>query len=256
MISFQDLVQQTNTGASANDFFKLKNGEEVQVRFAYGNINDFGAYAVHQFDCPQKNPILVQCSNESNSQEATCPYCEKGMPRLLRVVIAVYRLDTNTIQYWTKTNKWFMNNFVPLISELQGQVCSQVYKIKRTGDGLDTTYTIIPVGQPDNTTVDMLGKLKDPITDLKAIKTCDFAVPAGFTPYMGQSAQPQPQFGAQSFGTNYNPNYNNSNYNNQQYMTQQPYGSNLQQTQQPFNTGFEGPQYTGQQATRRTTALY
>ena len=162
--SFNDLVNlKPKRGGK---FFSLKNGEEARVRFLYNRLeDDMHFFWVHEL---QNAPYTTYvCPNQTDEKVASCKWCEEHRdtnPRVARVILALYNLDANEIQYWKRTYQFTQERVIPLLQEIEnnGQPCSaQVYKIKRMGDSRDTTYTVIPTGQMDRQSHEMFGTVED-----------------------------------------------------------------------------------------------
>lgn len=194
---FSDWNKAVSSGGGAN-YFNLKNGDSVIVRFAYNTIaQDLKWYAVHEFTTPG-NPATISCAEpDPNNPAGVCTWCQMGSPRVKRVILPIYNVETKTISYWKRTVKYVNDVLLPLFSEVENvgkPICSQQYKITRRGTGLDTNYSVIPMGQPDMTTVDVLGQVKNPF-EIKMIKQsdCDYnpnAAPQNNnTPSYGQANQ-------------------------------------------------------------------
>lgn len=185
-------------------YFSLKNGEEARVRFLYDDIKEIYSMWVHEFTTPQyPQYATIVCPSQGDGRSENCKWCASGAPRSNKVIVGLYNLESNEIQYWKRAAGYVQQNLIPLIEEvakLNQPIASQVYKIKRNGESLQTTYTIIPTGQPDGQTKATFGELEDPY-DIGIIKEYD----PNFE--LGQNNQRQQN------GFNQNNPYGQGNYN-------------------------------------------
>lgn len=235
---FSDWNKALSSGGGAN-YFNLKDGESAVVRFAYASIaNDIKWYAVHEFT-GQGNTATIACAEpEPGISTGVCKWCQMGNIPVKRVILPVYDCNQQKMLYWKRTVKYVNDSLFPLFAEVENagkQVCSQQYKIVRHGQRLDTTYTAIPVGQPDNTTIDMLPEIKDPF-DTKMIKPSD----CDFNP----NAVPQ---------NNQNQEYQQNNFAQQNTYGQQP-AQGYQQNTYGQQGGFNN--YQTPAPTRRTADTF
>lgn len=216
-ISFNQIGEFSQQGGG--NYFKLNNGQEAVVRILYNTYEDMVPFVCHEVR-ENGGYARVDCPRQPGSPLDECDYCKAGQKPVVRVVVPLFNTVTNQIEYWVKSGQWVEKEMQPLTDEvvkLGKSIASQQYKIKRIGDGLDTKYSLIPVGVPDDTTKESYGEIKDPIADLKMIKEANYHIPLN---------QGQPQYG-------------NTQYGNTQYGGQ---------PQQGMNGQF--------QATRRTTDVF
>lgn len=210
-------------------FFSLKPQEQAIVRFVYNDLNDIEMYSVHEFRIPG-NMATISCAKPtSDSPIDMCKWCKMGNVPVARIVIPIFKADTEEIVYWTRTRKFVNDTLVPLFNEILSTgkpISSQQYKIIRQGEGLQTSYSVIPTGMADDRTKDTLGIVKDPY-ETGIIKESDFDYDPNRAPQNNQQGVQQ-------------------GYGQQQNYGQQNYGG-----QQNYNQG-----YGQQQATRRTTDMF
>lgn len=154
--------------------FSIKANEQVQVRFMYDTCNDIKLIIAHEFD---NGKVTIECAEpDPNNITGVCKYCSQGSIRAQRVIIPVYRLDTNEIVYWKRTRKWVEANLLPRLQHTESQgkpPVSQIYTVQRIGQGMQTTYPFFEVGVPDNTTVASLGEVQDAV-ECGYVKPSDF----------------------------------------------------------------------------------
>ena len=168
-----DEMMASKTNSRNTSYFSLKNGEEARVRFLYNELSEIRTYWIHRLDDPF---ATIACTNQLKGDNFSCKWCDSQVARSQRVFLTLYNEDKDEIQHWDRTVSYAQNTVVPILSEISEQgkpIVSQVYKIKRTGEGLKTTYNIIPTGQPDDKTKEAFGEIKDEY-ELGIIKPCDF----------------------------------------------------------------------------------
>ena len=209
-VSFDQIM---NSGSNTSmPYFTLQSGQETQVRFLYNNTSEIKGYYVHEFTNNNRTTRVVCACNEGEQQE--CKWCQQSGRSVLRCWIPVFNVQKNRVEYWTRTGSWVRDELVPQVSEVENvgkSIASQIYKVKRQGSGLDTKYTLIAMGQPDNINADSYGQLLDP---------CEQGV---IKPYDYELQYQQPNSNNGQVNNNFNPNNNGFNTNN--YM-QQPNNMN------------------------------
>lgn len=172
------LEQAEQLGGGTGKYFNLKQDEFKTVRFLWDKWSEVSAYAVHEVMYARQDGAkgfkTVDCP-KGVDQNAECKYCAgeltnsdgKMSARVGRVIIPVFNLDDNCIQYWKRSTKWVMGTLKPVLDEVANlpSIANQTFKIKRTGSGMDTTYSVTPVfNSQDNRTKASFGELEDPFT--------------------------------------------------------------------------------------------
>lgn len=219
-ITFDQIGNYTRGGGK---YFSIKPGESARVRFLYNTTNDIVPYVVHEFNTPG-NSVTIDCGRQNNEPLDACKWCASGNPAVVRVVIPLYNEGTGEIEYWKKTGTWVQNTLQPLAQQLQqGQpISGQVFIIGRTGEGLQTRYSVMPdMSRPnDGRKADEFGEIQDAYTT-GMIKEADY-----------------------DYDPNAVPQQNNFNQQNN-------FGQPQQGFNQQFNQGYNQQSFGGQQATRR-----
>lgn len=193
-------------------YFKLSPDESKQVRFLWDRWEEVGEgwlFMVHSItrvspdgakyfatiDCPQ-----------SSDETAHCKYCSgevvnsdnKKSGRVGRVVIPLFNMDENKIQYWVRSKDWVLKTLKPVLEEVNlPSLANQTFKIKRTGSGLDTSYTpIVIAGSSDNRTKTSFGEVGDPfeLGIIKKYEEQESSQVQGQNQAQGQYQQPQGQY--------------------------------------------------------------
>ena len=155
------------------NYFTVKNGEEARVRFLFDKIDEMHFFWVHKFNDPY---ATIVCANQSDEDHNDCKWCNEGVKREAKVILPLYNEDKKQVEYWERTVLYAQNSIIPVIKEvadLNQPIASQVYKIKRSGEGMQTTYNIIPTGQSDGQVKANFGEIEDEY-DSGILKTNDF----------------------------------------------------------------------------------
>lgn len=174
------LEQASKLNEGGGSYFKLDPDESKQVRFLWDKWEEVSSccYSVHELMRTtadgKKYFTTVDCPRTEGSP-VECKYCEgkkKGETQVGRVIIPMYNVAENEVQYWKRSIKWLTNTLKPVLDEVANlpSIANQTFKIKRIGTGMDTTYTVLPVmNSQDNRTKADFGELKNPY-DLGMIK--------------------------------------------------------------------------------------
>lgn len=172
------------------NFFKLENGGSALVRFLYNSEADIERLSVHTVITPtNKYGVLVDCGRMPTDPIDTCKWCAQGISVVSRVVLPIFNITNNRIEYWTRSTKWVENSLLTILNEYikTGEpISGQVFKIIRNGVGQDSQYTILPSGAGnDNKKKDDFGEIKDAF-ESNQVKPYEFEVPAD-APQQAQS---------------------------------------------------------------------
>lgn len=172
-LSLQQAKELEEARGGTTSFFNLKPGEEANIRILYNKSSDIEIFSVHEFGQEYKY-ATVKCPIESKDDSLdSCKYCAQGLRPVMRAIIPVYNENKQQIEYWKRSRSWIEKYLVPYTDEVEKaghNICSQVYKVKRSGEGLDTNYSLIPTGPIVDTDKDSFGKIGNPETELKMIK--------------------------------------------------------------------------------------
>lgn len=215
------------------DFFTLGDGESKIVRFLYNSTADYDIYASHYFYVNGKG-ITIECGEpDVMHPSGVCKWCAQGNKQLGRMVIPVFSESSNKVEYWTNrsANSTLVKTISAYFQQLEAQgkpVCSQRFQVTRQGTGKSTTYVALPIGSPDETTLQQFGTLKTG-KELGVVKEADYQLDLQPT-QPSNNGQQNPQM-----NNNFNQNYGG-------YNGQQNYSPNFGQP--------------AQQATRRTTDVF
>lgn len=172
--------QAKNLSGGGSSFFKLQDGETARVRFLYNVIGEIEPYAVHSIN-QGTNFATIDCSRGPGEPADVCKWCASGNNPVSRVVLALYNMDSNEIQYWTRSGSWVEGTLLPTLEEIpQNQpISGQIFKVKRTGKTMqDTKYNVMAeMGSTnDMQTKDKFGEVKDPF-EANIIKPNDYEFP-------------------------------------------------------------------------------
>lgn len=137
---------QTTNEKNVVPWFKIEPEEEVIVRFAYKNLDDLKFYSVHEVLVDGKTRA-INCIRDYREDTANCPLCESGdrPKQKMFVQLFVYRPDeTGKIVpqacVWKQSAHTWMAKLNTYFAEYPDLV-DNLFKIKRTGQGLNTKYS-------------------------------------------------------------------------------------------------------------------
>ena len=202
-----DQADKLNEGGG--NFFKLNADESKQVRFLWDRWEEVGekwCFGVHALTTVSPDGsrrfVTVDCPKTAD-ESVHCKYCAGEITnsngsksgRVGRIVIPLYNLDDNKIQYWVRSKDWVIKTLKPVLDEVANlpSIANQTFKIKRTGSGLDTSYTPIPVmNASDSRTKASFGGVGDPY-DLGLIRKYDDEVNQANQAQSNVQGQPAPQ---------------------------------------------------------------
>lgn len=159
-------------------FFKLTDGQSKHVRFLYNTVADVenSALIVHEFT--GSNFATIDCCREEGEPLDACKWCASGNGAVTRIVIPMYVVEDNEIQYWKKSGTWVQNNLIETFKTIPSTapISGQEFILSRKGSKMqDTVYTIAPNLQSPNDmkAANQFGEVKDPF-ELNIIKPNDF----------------------------------------------------------------------------------
>lgn len=191
-VNLDDADKYSGGGSS---FFKLDDGEKKSVRFLYNTLQEVkeAALSVHEFT-GSKYATIDCCRLTTEEPVENCKWCAGGNRAVLRIVIPIFSIEDNEIQYWKRSGSFVNDNLIPLFENLPvgAPIAGQTFTLSRTGkDWKDTKYQVAPdMRVPnDNKTKDQFGEIKDPF-ELNIIKPNDFDFEPE-VPAQSQNAQPQ-----------------------------------------------------------------
>lgn len=136
-------------------YFSLKDGEEATVRFCYDTVDQIEIISTHNLKSPAyKYGRTVSCIRGNDDPIEKCPICENGDPvekkfyvKMLQYVKVKDEEGNTKIEVQPKIwerRAGYAKTIADLIreySQLGFKNC--VFKIKRSGSSLDTTYSIM-----------------------------------------------------------------------------------------------------------------
>lgn len=158
-ITFDDFMRQksaksspaTDRKLSSVSFFKINDGEEAVVRFAYTSPSEFEMKTCHSIKINNRF-IRINCNRTYKEPVDNCALCKSADQETSKIST---RFFVKMIQYVTEGGKivpkpvmWDRTR--TMAEQLNqfyleyGNLSDTVFKIKREGTGLDTKYTIIP----------------------------------------------------------------------------------------------------------------
>lgn len=182
--------QSEHLAQGGNSFFKLQDGQTARVRFLYNLITEIEPLCVHSVN-EGNNYAIIDCSRGPGEPLENCKWCASGNNPVGRVVLPLYNMDSNQIEYWVRSTSWVKGTLLPCLEEIpQNQpISGQTFKIKRTGKTMqDTTYNVMAeMGtQNDMKTKDQFGEVKDAYSS-NIIKLNDYTFPVNTQPNNGSN---------------------------------------------------------------------
>ena len=139
----------SNSGDFKVKFFKLANGETQILRFPYHAVADFDTVDVHTVKEDSKFR-KISCLRTAYEPLEKCPLCASGDPVKSRFLAKVlyYEADPTTGSMIPKAGVWdsplsVARQLKDFINEY-GDISGMIFKVTRTGEKLETKYSIIP----------------------------------------------------------------------------------------------------------------
>jgi len=141
---------QTNTKTlSKVGYFKLSDGEEALVRFNCASLSDFEIVSTHTVKVKDKFRNVSCLRTKAYEPIDNCPLCKEGNQaktrvyiKLIKYVVDEYGKVTQIVPLVANFPKKYADTIGNLIQEY-GDLRDQVFKIKRVGAELNTTYTFM-----------------------------------------------------------------------------------------------------------------
>ena len=154
-ISFNDLVNNNSTGnknTQSVEYFKLADGESAVVRFPYTSTDDFEIERFHEVPVEgQFYPKRVEClRTDIYDLEDNCVLCRSKTPLTTKFFVKMLKYNDGEIiiNVWERP-LGFAKELANLIKEY-GDLSNFLFKITRTGKGVDTRYSLIPMLKTTN----------------------------------------------------------------------------------------------------------
>lgn len=160
--SYNNWLNQSDSSRSRNSnnlpkvgYFSLKDGEEATVRFCYDTVDQIEIISTHTLKSPAyRYGKAVYCLRNESDPIEKCPLCANGNPvekkfyvKMLQYVKVKDEEGNTKIEVQPKIwerRAGYAKTIADLIreySKLGFKNC--VFKIKRSGSSLDTTYSIM-----------------------------------------------------------------------------------------------------------------
>lgn len=155
--NFKEYLQQQQPVLRQNpendvQYFSIKSGEEAIVRFDYDTADDLDCFHTHRIEINGKFRS-ISCLREPTDSLDKCPLCAHGTQITDKIFVKLlhYKVDPTNGTVTVIPCVWErgMNVARTLASYMleYGSLKDLVFKIKRTGSGLDTKYDIMYVDQ-------------------------------------------------------------------------------------------------------------
>ena len=139
-----------STSSDKITFFSVKENSEATVRFVYDSVDDIEITAAHLIKTPSlKYGRYVDCFKESaQSPIDDCPLCKAGYEVSNRFYVKLIQYVTDDVgnisimpKVWDRA-AGYAKQIANLIREY-GSLKNCIFKIKRSGSGLATEYSIM-----------------------------------------------------------------------------------------------------------------
>lgn len=146
---YQERRESGNTTTAPRvGFFNLPDGKEAIVRFAFESTSDLTVYFTHRTTVNGKFR-RVACLRTFREPISNCPLCASGAKIETKVYLPLveYTRDENDElkaepKIWERSTG-FIQTLADYYEEY-GDLRGLVFKVKRRGSGLDTTYSLTP----------------------------------------------------------------------------------------------------------------
>lgn len=172
--------QASTYSQGGSSYFKLGDGETAKVRFLYNSIEEITYEGVHEVNTPDGQYARISCGRLPSDPMDNCKWCQQGSRPVSRVVIPLFNLQSNEIQYWVRTQSYVDETLIPALQGIpQGQpIPGQTFTVKRTGQQLQTKYSIVvDMTMPnDGKTKTSFGEVKDPY-EINIIRETSYEFP-------------------------------------------------------------------------------
>lgn len=221
-------------------FLSLKDGESKRVRFLHDTIESIQSFTVHSVQVSNGGQVRtknVDCLRAPNEPVQKCPLCAISNRPKARIYLALVDETTHQVLIWERAASF--------LTELEGyfkrfgDLRDMLFDIERKGTGLNTTYTLIAMGQSVIEDKSVLPTIPDVYGKLVLVKTAEEqeqfistgTFPERVNPQVNQANQMpqftrresngfnQPQSQQNQFNAQSSPWSNNSNI---QQQPQQP----------------------------------
>ena len=127
------------------EFFKLGDGEEAIVRFMYADTSEFRLETVHQVESyvnGKKRFLEISCNKGHDDH---CVFCDAGMATKTKFLVKMLQYTIENGNIVKKAVVWSRPaNFANTLASLErdyGPLKGNLFKISRTGKGLDTRWS-------------------------------------------------------------------------------------------------------------------
>lgn len=153
--SFNEVATSGNGGNGGEfkvKFFQIKPGEKAIVRILVDSIDDLAPYTYHEIELPDGSKKKIGCARSVREDISKCPMCAVGYP--VQQVSYIHMLQytqnpdgTFTVEPKTwgkkpsKSDKSIIGMIANALNEYGG-LSDYVSTISRTGEGLNTSYSL------------------------------------------------------------------------------------------------------------------
>lgn len=127
------------------DTFRIEqDGGRKQVVFLYTDEKSVDGWAHHRLPGPNFYTFVVDCPRKPKDPVEKCPACQAGVELSTRVFVRMLDCSTGKCIVWDKPAS-FRKELAGLM-HYHNPLYKQKFEITRTGTGLNTRYTMMPIG--------------------------------------------------------------------------------------------------------------
>lgn len=156
----ENAAEASENAGTKISYFALKDGEEALIRFDYTTLDEVDFYTTHTVKLDNGAYRSVSCIGDKNPED--CPFCSSEDPTVKaihnKVFLKLIEYTTEaahdqqkeqlviTPKIWERTVSFLNEKLAPYVEEY-GDLNSILFKVKRSGQGLDTVYNLIPASE-------------------------------------------------------------------------------------------------------------
>lgn len=142
------ISEQSSEPSQKIPYVRLKGGESIRVRLL---DKDFPSYYNHN-DYEKRIPSHLCTAPRAGM---SCKSCDAGIKRSIKYLVPLFNVDTQEVMLWDASKKHIQGLYA-LIDTYGDEVTSEVFQLKRTGNGAqDTTYSFIPLPPKQKTGINL-----------------------------------------------------------------------------------------------------
>lgn len=127
------------------DTFRIeKDGGRAQIVFLYTDEASIDGWAVHRLPGANFYTYTVDCPRGPKDPVDMCPACKAGEQLSTRVFVRMLDIQTGKVMIWDKPASY--RKELAGLMHYHNPLYKQKMEITRTGTGLNTKYSVMPIG--------------------------------------------------------------------------------------------------------------